>query len=215
MITYLILAVIALFSLVGFARNSCIERCIFSIYHIRRQKQYYRFVSSLLIHGDWSHLLFNAISLYSFGEALEASLGAKLYLLLFFVSSFGGDLLTLLYRWRQESYSSLGASGAISGVVFASILLSPHSSMIIFPLPIPIPGWVFAILFLAISMFGLQNNSGNISHEAHLGGALAGMVTILLFEPSLFANRLWLISILGVFFLTFTLWSLKRNRRKN
>jgi membrane associated rhomboid family serine protease len=112
-------------------------------------------------------------------------LGAHIYLIVYFVSALGGNLLSLLIYRRNPHYSAIGASGGVSGILFASIAIDPLTKLIVFPLPIPISGWIFGILYLAYSVYGMKAQLGNIGHAAHLGGAGIGLLSAVLFMPYL------------------------------
>lgn len=157
---------------------------LFSSKAILGNRQYHRILSSGFIHADMSHLVFNMFSLYSFGSYIELYFGMGTFLLIYFASMIGGNLVSL-YLHRHESYLALGASGGVCGIIFASIFLIPGGSVYLFLIPIPIPSWLFAIIFIAFSMYGARNQLGNIGHDAHLGGALVGLFMTTLLYPSI------------------------------
>jgi membrane associated rhomboid family serine protease len=171
----------------GFSSPAYLERYIFSPEHILRDKQYYRLVSSGFLHADWMHLLFNMYSLYSFGSIIELVFGAPTFLAIYFASILGGSGLSL-YLHRKHDYRALGASGGVCGIIFACIFLVPGSSVRIFLLPIDIPAYIYAILFMGISYFGIKHKIGNIGHDAHLGGAIIGLLIATVLHP-------WIISL--------------------
>ena len=166
----------------GFSSPAYLERYIFSPEHILRDKQYYRLVSSGFLHADWMHLLFNMFSLYSFGSIIELVFGAPTFLAIYFASILGGSGLSL-YLHRKHDYRALGASGGVCGIIFACIFLVPGSSVRIFLLPIDIPAYIYAILFMGVSYFGIRHKIGNVGHDAHLGGAIIGLLIATVLHP--------------------------------
>ena len=186
LVVYGLIAANVLFSLKGFQDPLFFRKYLFSIPEILVGKQYLRIVSSGFLHVDWGHLLFNMFALYSFGELLFQLVGPLEFFVIYFVSLVGGNLLSLIINRHKSHYSAVGASGAVSGVIFACIAIYPDVGIYIFFIPIPIPGWVFGPAFILISIFGMKRQSDNIGHEAHLGGAIVGMLVTLAFEPFLF-----------------------------
>lgn len=161
-------------------------------YAIQRNKEWYRFISSGFIHANWLHLLFNMIVLYSFGRTVElffnlrfGKLGNLLFLLLYFGALIASDLPTYTKQKNNPHYHSLGASGAVSAIVFSAILINPASSLIIFPIPIPLPAPLVGIGYLAYSYYAARNRNDGISHDSHFYGALFGFLFTLLFMPAL------------------------------
>lgn len=166
----------------GFTSPAYLERYIFSPEHILRHKQYYRLASCGFLHADWMHLLFNMFSLYSFGSIIELVFGARTFLAIYFAGILGGSALSL-YLHRKHDYKALGASGGVCGIIFACIFLVPGSSVQILFLPIPIPAYIYAILFMGFSYFGIKHKVGNIGHDAHLGGAIIGLLIATALHP--------------------------------
>jgi membrane associated rhomboid family serine protease len=182
--TIAILAVTALTSFQGFRHPAFLERYIFNPAAVLRDKEYDRLITSGFLHADWVHFGFNAFSLYSFGGLVEEIFGAGTLLLIYFGSILGGSLLSL-YLHRHHDYRALGASGGVCGVIFASIFLVPGGRIMMFPLPVPIPAWLYAILFLVGSFIGLRRQIGNIGHDAHLGGAVIGLLITTALHPGI------------------------------
>jgi membrane associated rhomboid family serine protease len=179
----LIVANIA-FSYKGFSNSVFFDGYTFEVDKILINKEYKRLITSGFLHVSWTHLLFNMFSLYAFCGHFEYSLGELPFLVIYFTSLIGGDLLSLLVHKNHGDYSAVGASGAVSGIIFASIALYPDMSVGFFGLPFSMPGWLYGIVYIGYSIYGIKSNKGNIGHDAHLGGALAGMAIALLFEPS-------------------------------
>jgi membrane associated rhomboid family serine protease len=190
--TIVIVAVTALVSAAGFASPRVTERYLFESEMILRRRQYERLVTSGFLHANWAHLLVNMFSFYSFGGYLESIIGAPTLLTVYFSSILGGNIVSLLLH-RSHAYRALGASGGVCGIVFASIFLLPASSVYVFPIPVPIPSSIYAVVFIAISFFGIRSRRGNIGHDAHLGGAIIGLVVTTLLHPRIVPARpiLW------------------------
>lgn len=187
-ITLIIIAVTTIVSFIAFSNQKMTDDLIFNPPAVTNHGQWYRFFSSALIHANIGHLFFNMWSFYSFGGVVEANfrylfgaLGPILYLALYVISQFLCLLPTYLKHRNNYYYQSLGASGAISAVVFAGIVLSPLSKVGILFIPIGIPGFILGFLFLSISAYLDKKGSGIINHSAHLYGALAGIVLLIIF----------------------------------
>jgi membrane associated rhomboid family serine protease len=179
-----VIALTAYCSYQGFTRPAFVERYIFCPEYILRDKQYYRLVSSSLLHADWMHLLFNMYSLYSFGGAIEHIFGYATFLIIYFAGVVGGDLVSL-YLHRNHDYRALGASGGVCGIIFACIFLLPGTGVRIFLIPVTIPAYIYAIMFMAWSYFGIRRQRGNIGHDAHLGGAIIGLLAATALHPKI------------------------------
>lgn len=182
MVTLLLILANAVFSYIGFTRPSFFERYKFHIERVRVNKEYVRLISSGFLHVSWTHLIFNMLTLYLFGMSLEADIGSIPFLIVYMVSLLGGDVLSLFIHRYHSDYSAVGASGAVCGIIFASIALYPGMSVLFFFFPMP--GWLYGLLYVGYSIYGIRSAKDNIGHDAHLGGALAGMITALLFQPS-------------------------------
>lgn len=180
-----LIAVNVLFSLKGFNDHLFFRENLFGISDIIVRKQYKRLFTSGFLHVDWTHLLFNMFALYSFGQLLLQLVGQAQFFAIYFVSLLGGNLLSLFINRHKGHYSAVGASGAVSGVIFACIAIYPQVGINLFFIPIDIPGWVFGPAFILISIYGMKRQSDNIGHEAHLGGAIIGMLVTIAFYPAL------------------------------
>lgn len=176
----------------AFKKPVLFDRLKFEIQAILGYRQYYRIFSSALIHINPMHLIFNMLCFYSFGEGLELQFGWTLLLGLYLVSLLGGSLLSLWVHRNHGDYSAVGASGAVSGVIFASIFLFPGGSIQMFLVPIPIPASLFAIVYVFGSMYAIRAQRDNIGHDAHLGGAITGLLFVAVFYPSAVMASLWL-----------------------
>ena len=160
-------------------------------YEIIYYKRLYQVVTSAFLHANFLHLFFNMFALYSFGTILEKFFisnfgqitGSLDFFLIYFISLLSGSLLTVIFHFNNPDYVAVGASGAVSGIVFSFILFFPTSTVGVFF--IPMPAFVFAFLYVAVSVYGMKSKFGNIGHEAHLGGAIGGVIsTFLLIEGS-------------------------------
>lgn len=184
----------------GFSKIGFKDEYIFDVDRILIGKEYSRMISSGFLHGGWMHLLFNMYTLYIFSSTLGmpyVGLGIVPYLVVYFGSLLGGNLLALYVHRNHGDYRALGASGAVSGVMFAAIVIFPGMDISFIYPPIPIPAWIFALAFVLISIYGAGARLGNIGHEAHLGGAVTGMLVGILYKPQSLAEQPWLI--LGIF----------------
>ncbi len=157
-----------------------------SPFNIVHYKKYYQVITSGFIHADWMHLLFNMLSFYFFAFRLEGSIGAFNFFVIYFLSMIAGNLSTIFKYKNDPYYRSIGASGAVSGIIFSSILFAPTAKMMMFPIPIPFPAWLFAILYLVWSHFAAQKSDEMINHSAHLYGAIAGLIVTILIIPGSF-----------------------------
>lgn len=173
----------------AFKNYAFYESCTFRIDPILAGKDYKRLVTSGFVHTGWTHLIFNMISLYAFSGILENNVGAINFLLIYFGSLIGGGLLSLYIHRNHGNYGAVGASGAVSGIIFAAIALFPGMELGLIFIPISIPSWVFAILFVFISIRGIKSDRGNIGHDAHLGGGLVGMLIAVSLYPQALAEN--------------------------
>ncbi|MEO8415958.1 MAG: rhomboid family intramembrane serine protease [Ginsengibacter sp.] len=194
----IIVFVNVVFSYKGFTNQPFFDGYKFQVDSILLHKDYKRLITSGFLHVNWTHLIFNMISLILFSGSVEGYLGGIRFLIIYLASLVGGNLFTLLVHKNHGDYNSVGASGAICGIIFASIALYPGMGVGLFLVPISIPGWLFGILFVVYSIYGIKSQRGNIGHEAHLGGGLAGMVLAILMEPSAFTENYLTILIITI-----------------
>jgi membrane associated rhomboid family serine protease len=177
-------------SLLGlFGNPKIIEHSLFRPYWFLRRRQYDTIVLSGFVHADLMHLIFNMMTFYFFGFLLERAIGSLNFLLLYFAGLLVSHLGTYIKQKNNPEYACLGASGAISAVLFAAIVFFPDQSLYIIPIPVPIPAPLFGIGYLAYTWYAARNPQGRINHDAHLGGAITGLVYVALVEPS--AYRYW------------------------
>ena len=195
--TLLIIIANVLISIKGFNDFSFFEKYKFNIAGIRRGEQI-RMFSSGFLHADFSHLLFNMLTLYFFADVVIYSIGYPKFLIIYLASLIIGNLLSFYFHKDEYHYSAIGASGAVMGVLYSSILFYPDMGLYLFFIPIPIPAWIFGIMYLLYSIYGMKKRIGNIGHDAHFGGALAGYVLTIIFAPSILNTQLWIIVLLAV-----------------
>ena len=190
--TLVIVAVTVLVSWRAFNDRSLLERLILWPPAVERRKQYDRLLGYGFVHADWMHLLFNMITLYSFGAAVERIFAQQVGVIgfvLFYLSAIVVSILPTYMQHRQDSnYRSLGASGGVSAVLFAFILFSPWSSIYLMFIPIPIPAFVFAGLYVGYSIWMDQRGGDNVNHSAHLWGAAYGVMFTLLMQPAVLGH---------------------------
>ncbi len=192
-ITYIIIAVTSLISFLAFNNQELFQKLKHWPYEEARHGEYHRWLTSGFLHGDMMHLIFNMLTLYFFGRYVESwfaeimpSFGTTLFLIFYLVSIVAASVATY-YKFRDvPSFSSIGASGAVAAVLFASILLDPTIGIMIFFIPIPIPGFIFGPLYLWYSSYAARKGGDNIDHTAHFFGAVFGFFFPLLLQPSLF-----------------------------
>jgi len=157
----------------------------FHVGAIARQRQHYRVFTSSFLHGDAFHLLFNMMTLFFFGPAVEKVLGTDGFLVVFFGAVMASGVVSFFVNRSNLDYTSLGASDGVAGVILAFCVFSPFSPIYFFFIPVPIPAILFGILFVVISAGLMKRDSGRIAHEAHLAGALAGVALTVAMRPDL------------------------------
>ncbi|HEY1899764.1 MAG TPA: rhomboid family intramembrane serine protease [Steroidobacteraceae bacterium] len=184
-------AVTALASLLGlYMLPALIAKAVLRPYWLVRNSEYWRLISSGFVHANLSHLIFNLLTFYFFAFALERRIGTAYFLVLYALGLLLSNLGTC-YRHRNDpDYMSLGASGAISAVLFAAILYFPTASLYIMFIPVPIPAPLFAVLYLAYSFYLSRQARGRINHDAHIGGALTGLAFVALTDPAAYGRLL-------------------------
>jgi membrane associated rhomboid family serine protease len=179
-ITMLIIAANVIFSFIGFSNNTLLYKTIGWPYYEKREKQYYRFITSGFLHADWMHLIFNMFTLFFFGRNIEiifsaGGLGGNIaYLALYFLALIAADIPSYLKHQDNEEYRSLGASGAVSAVVFASIIFTPWGQIGVYGIPISM--LLYAVLYLVYCIYMSKKSADNVNHDAHLWGSIFGLV---------------------------------------
>lgn len=186
MITYIIIAITCLVSYQAFNNQELFEKLSFKPYKVIHDKEYYRLITNGFVHADWTHLFFNMLTLYFFGRTQEQIFTAKngeMSFILFYLLSIPASSLISLYQHKDDPrYSAIGASGAVNAVLFSFILINPFSTIYIFV--IPIKAIIFAVLFLIYSSYMAKKNMDNIGHEAHISGAIFGVLFTILTIPN-------------------------------
>ena len=195
----LLLIIIAnvIVSMKGFSDRVFFDKFKFQIGAIKRGESI-RMLTSAFLHVDYLHLLLNMYVLYIFAPIIIVKLGIVKFLIVYFGSLFAGNALTLKYHANELYYSAVGASGAVAGIIYAAILLHPNMSLMLFPLPIPIPGYIFGVGYLLYSIYGMKKQLGNVGHSAHLGGAIGGYILMLVVYPNILSYSLTTVILLGI-----------------
>lgn len=181
---YLVAAniVISLLALYGYPQ--LIEWGYLKPYRTVRQKTWYELLTSGFLHANIGHLFVNMFTLYFFGPVMERVLGGEYFLGLYLTGLIIAGIPSLIKFKDDPGYATLGASGAVGSVLFAFIFLFPMEGIMLLLIPIPIPAFVFAILYLIYSMYASKQERGKINHEAHVAGALWGIIYLVLFVPN-------------------------------
>jgi len=195
--TLIIIALNTLCSFKGFKDRSFFELYKFNIGGIKRGEQLRLLVSGFL-HVDLQHLLFNMITLYFFAGHVIYSVGPFYFFLIYFGSLMFGNLLSYYFHKNESYYSAVGASGAVTGILYAAILLYPGMELYLYFIPIPIPSYVVGVGYMLYSIYGIKSRVGNIGHDAHFGGAIGGYVLTLLIAPQVLETHLWMVILLAV-----------------
>ncbi len=180
-----ILALMVIASLAAlYAAPQLLDHHVLRPHWLLPRRQYATVITSGFLHADVPHLLFNGFTFWAFGFSLERAIGTPTFIALYAF----GLLVSAAGTWwahrHQPQYASLGASGAILAVLFASIVYTPSQSIFIFPIPLPIPAPLFALLYLAYTVYASKQSRGRVNHDAHLSGAVAGVVFVLLTDPA-------------------------------
>lgn len=198
-ITIMLVIIISLISILGFYNEREVSRFQFNAFKIYHKKQYYRLLSHALVHANWEHLLVNMIVLWSFGTAVEhyfhlyfGGNAAYYYLGLFVGSVVLSSSWSLIQHRNNLYYNAVGASGAVSAILFAAIFFNPWENIYFFGI-LPMPGIIFGLLYLYYSFYMSRRKLDNIGHETHFLGAVIGFCTPVLLEPSLFMEFITLL----------------------
>jgi len=191
--TLLLIAITVLISLVALSRADVFDKLKFNAYFIHHNKEWYRFLSYGLIHADWMHLFINMFVLYSFGSIVEElfrynfDMKAYVYFLLLYIGGIGFSTLFDFGKFKNDIYyNAVGASGAVSAIVFSSIILYPAGKIFLFMIPIGIPAPLFGLIYLVYSAYMARRGTGNIGHSAHFWGAIFGVIFTIAIKPEFF-----------------------------
>ncbi|MBU2996381.1 rhomboid family intramembrane serine protease [Cellulophaga baltica] len=196
-VTIGIIALNAIASFKGFNDPVFFDRYKFLIGAIKSgQKD--RIVTSGFLHVDIPHLFFNMFTLYFFAPVVIGWLGPVQFLIIYIISLIAGSLLSMVFHKNESFYSAVGASGAVTGVLYAAILLQPNMQLGLMFIPLPIPAYIFGIGYLLYSIYGMKSRLGNIGHTAHFGGAIGGYVTTLILFPNLIINDTLMVGLLAI-----------------
>jgi membrane associated rhomboid family serine protease len=197
MINWFIIGLTVVISIMAFGNGELMDKLKFNAYRIKYSKESWRFFTYGLVHAGWMHLIVNMFVLWSFGDIVERflvqnfGLKGELYFVLLYIA---GLIFSTLVDFKNNKeniyYNAIGASGAVSAVVFASILIFPGGSIFVFPIPIPIPSWLFGILYLVYSAYMAKRGIDNVGHTAHFWGAVVGVVFMILVAPHVFITFL-------------------------
>ena len=192
MITWFIIGITVLISYLAFQNSDLMSKLQFNAAQIIHRKEYYRLISHAFIHANWSHLGVNMLVLFFFGRNIETYFdyyfgrSANAYfVLLYFGGILASNIWSLAKNRNNYYYNAVGASGAVSAVLFASIFFDPWNLLYFFAI-IPIPGIVFAIGYLFYSYYMSKKKNDNVAHDAHFLGAVFGFIFPILLKPSLF-----------------------------
>ena len=193
----IILAINIIISFIGFNNVQFFDKYRFEINGIRKG-EYYRLLTSAFLHVNKTHLLFNMVTFYFFVAIVVTALGPLPLLLLYLGSLFTGNLFALAFHHNQLNYIAVGASGAVTGVLFSALLLYPGIELMLFFIPLPIPGYIFGIGYMIYTLYGMQAQNDNSGHTAHFGGAIGGIVMTILFEFEVIYTSQLMLGILSV-----------------
>lgn len=199
-LSLIIIIVTCIISIMSFSRPAEIDRLSMWPYMVKEHKQYYRFITAGLVHADYMHLGFNMLTMWFFGKFIEMAFqelfGGKIYFLVFYVLALiVSDIPSYIRHRNNYSYRSIGASGAVSAVVFAFILFQPWAKIVVFV--IPMPAILYGVLFLGYSVYMSRRGGDGINHDAHFWGAVFGIVFPLVIQPELARDFIQQISTLG------------------
>ena len=189
----ILIATIAM-SYYGFNNATFFNRYMFNVGAVQKG-DYVRLISSGFLHANWEHLIFNMISLFFFYEVVTDSMGELLFVFIYFGSMLLGNVFSLQIYKRQSYYSAIGASGAVSGIIFTAIALYPKAIKVNF-----LPGWLFGALYFGYSVFMMFNpqKGDNLGHTAHIGGALFGLAVVVLYAPTIVVHNALYLGIMAL-----------------
>ena len=192
-ISFILVATIAM-SYYGFNNATFFNRYMFNVGAVQKG-DYVRLISSGFLHANWEHLIFNMISLFFFYEVVTDSMGELLFVFIYFGSMLLGNIFSLQIYKRQSYYSAIGASGAVSGIIFTAIALYPKAIKVNF-----LPGWLFGALYFGYSVFMMFNpqKGDNLGHTAHIGGALFGLAVVALYAPTIVVHNALYLGIMAL-----------------
>ena len=179
----------------GFKNDVFFKKYRFHIGSIKAG-DFFRLLSSGFLHVNTTHLLFNMFTFYFFVNIVVGVLGTPAFLVLFIGSLLVGNIFTYYFNYNEPSYCAVGASGAVTGILFSALLLYPDIELMLFLIPIPIPGYLFGIGYLLYTLYGMKVQNDTIGHTAHFGGAVGGIIITLVFMPGVIYSSVLMLSIL-------------------
>lgn len=195
MFTFIIIAITAITSIKAFSDQQLYSKFIFAPNYMARNKEWHRFFTYGLLHGDWGHLIFNMFAFFSFGQLVENTFstlypmsGKWIYLVLYISALPLSSLVDYFQHKNNSNYMAVGASGAVSAVIFTSILIHPQGGIMIFPIPFAIKAYLFGPLYLAFCVYMARNSNDNIGHVAHFYGAVYGLIFTIIAIPDVLQN---------------------------
>ncbi|WP_313807748.1 rhomboid family intramembrane serine protease [Flavobacterium sp.] len=192
----ILIAIIVLFSYRGFRDEAFFRKYEFHIGSIR-SGEHIRMITSGFLHADFTHLIFNMLTLYFFAPVVIVHLGVVHFLIIYFGSLLCGSMLSLYIHKDEYYYRAIGASGAVTGVLYSAILLQPDMTLGLYFI-IPVPAYLFGIGYLLYSIYGMRTRMDNIGHTAHFGGAIGGYVITLAQVPSMFYENTLMVVLLAI-----------------
>jgi membrane associated rhomboid family serine protease len=202
-ITYGIILFTVVVSIVCFNNEELFNRLKFNAFDVKHSNQWYRFFSYGFLHSGWVHLLINMVVLYSFGGLVEhffMGLFHEKYILYYILLYMGGLLLSIIPAFGKHKndvfYNAVGASGAVSSVIFASIIIFPQAPISFFLIPIEIPSWIFGIFYVVYEFYMSRRAKDNIGHDAHFWGAVYGVIFTIALNPALATKFLYHVGLL-------------------
>ena len=169
----------------GFKDKLFFDRYKFNVLELDKGN-FIRMISSGFLHVDYNHLIINMLTLYFFADYVVFGVGWLNFLIIYFLSLIIGNYLSYQFHKDQKDYNAVGASGAVSGIVFSSILIFPEMKLVFIFFPLPMPGYLFAVGYLIYTIYAMKKQNDNIGHTAHFGGSISGILTTLLIAPELF-----------------------------
>jgi len=196
-VTIVIIAANVIISLKGFSDFNFFEKYKFNIGGINRGEKI-RMFSSGFLHVDMTHLFFNMFTLYFFADVVISRMGSINFLVIYLGSLLLGSLLSYYFHKKEFHYTAVGASGAVTGILYSAILLDPEMKLMFIFVPIPIPAYIFGIGYLLYSIYGMKNRLGNIGHDAHFGGAIGGYVLTIILAGWVLTQNLMMVILLAI-----------------
>ncbi len=190
-INIVIIGFTVLVSLYTWSNRELFDKLKLNPYMVVHRKEYFRLIGHGFLHADYTHLIFNMITLYFFGDIVEQvfasifPLGNVLFVLFYLIAIIVSSIPSIIKHKNNQYYNSIGASGAVSAVLFASIIFAPHNKLLILPIPFPIPAYIFGGLYLLVSYYLSRKNMDNIGHDAHIAGAIFGIIFPIILKPEL------------------------------